>query len=357
MTAFRAKLAIGMVLGLAGGAIAFWVPARLDSSHAVEVSPESLELVHEPVEGESITIPLQLTNHGLREITLQQVHSGCSCTSIMTRGGRPFTEPMPIPPGKSIPWQATIDTSGRSGEQRFQVGFVLQDNGKQFERHATIQVSVRGGWRADPYELVLPELVSGAPFEAELELYDGSPDPGLPLKEAVSTRPEFLSVRVEQSANRPGKLAYPPPFQKRHRLIVLGKAPSESGRLFHAVIAVRSTAPDVPEFRIPVRGRTRDEEYRLHPPALDIQAVREGATYRRVVDCELRSADSPLPDAVISKPDCFDVRISRESETLARIEVMCDTLPEASGDVPESFEIVLGTDGKKLVAIPVHIAH
>jgi hypothetical protein len=355
MTAFRAKLAAGLVLGLACGASAYWVRPWFDPSLAVELSPSSIELVREPSEGESVTVSLQLTNRGATEITLQEIRSSCRCTSVVTRGGRSLGAPMPIPPGQSVPWEATIDTSGRYGEQRFRIGFVLQGNGRQFERHALIKMSVRGGWRVAPYELVLADVTPGAPFEAELDLYDGHPDPGLSLKEAISLNSEWIRVRVEPATSRSGPPAYPPPFQKRYKLTVFGEVPPEHGRLFQSAIAVRAENHEIPEFRIPVRGRTRDVDYRLYPPALEIDALRAGAAYRRIVDCEVRSEEVPLPNAVISKPDFLDVRISWETQTLARIEVACGDLSAAASDASAPREIVLGSDGKPLVVIPVRL--
>jgi hypothetical protein len=343
-----------VVLGLACGAGAYWIGVRQNPGEAIDVSPSFLELVNQPIEGESVTVPLQLTNRSSSEIVLQQIQAACSCTRVATRGGKTLKDPLPIAPGTSLPWQATINTESRSGEQEFRIHFVFLANGRRIEKPVRIRMSVLAGWRSDPYEVAWNDLAPGAGFEAEIDLYDGNPGAGLPLKDVQSSNTELIRVQSFPIDGHDGAAAYPPPFRLRRKLVVYGDAPAEYGRTFQADVLIRSDDPRVPEFRIPVRGRTRDADYRLFPRELQISASDTPAAWKRVVDCQVRSAEIPVPTEVLKKPDFLNVAILRESELLARIAIECPNAP--TGDDGGTYEVVLGVGGRALVTIPVTTA-
>lgn len=314
-----------LCLGLAVGVL-YRVIVRQNRSVLVE--PPELYFAEEPIEGDPLDFRFQVRNRSGSPITITRAVPSCGCMELKTAGGYPMNSPIHLDAGEVAPFQVAIRTRNRIGNQQFQVKMEYRDDrGSTFPLLATSHVTIRSGWRADPYALTLHDLEPGKETVRFVDIYDALPGNGVAVQDVSESDPSAIQVQLER-APKGGPAAdnlfgAGTSLRKRHRLRVTLLPEAESGVIRQATITLAPTEANRPSLTIPVVWSTKPPAYRLSPSGLTLFMAKGGARISREVQC-LVATGSNANLRVSAKPDWAEVTIGTLGPEGRRITVAID---------------------------------
>lgn len=326
-------LAVGMVFSAAGS-----------RAPQVSLEPSVVELVEDPLEHQTVSLPFQLLNHTSTPIIVRGASASCNCMNVVTRGGQPLRSPLEVPPGKTLPWQVDLVTSGRNGPQEYRFTVDCLVNGQPRELSSRVLINIQSGWRADPPILQFQGAAALDDVSGEVAIFDGFGERGFRVGDVRVSNPNRLSARLEpvkESAVAKRLSIAGQQLPQRYRLMVTMKS-GEPGELRQERVTLVAAEPNQPDLEVGVVCRTKPRDYELFPSTLVISPTDSESTARRTVQCRIHNRASPRLK-VLRAPEHWTVDVKRVSDSLVEMEIVIGRAP-SSGD-PAEWVIAFGVEG------------
>jgi hypothetical protein len=200
--------------------------------------------------------------------------------------------------------------------------------GKPVPLVSTVPMNVRVSWRADPPELVFHGLRPGEEVSAKVLVGDTLFDPGVRLREVVSSDPSVLRVAVEELTAQDSGQARPTGRLKPRYEITASLVPpreTESGRAWIRVSPVDEARPTL---CIPVDYTLAPPAYRARPPQLIFSRGIKKASIGRTVHCDV-APDASADLRLLHAPSYARVDIRDLDAVTKAIEVVLSTEHDA----------------------------
>lgn len=326
--------------------------ASASDGSTVSLQPGEIRFVNDPFSGESLDVNLMLMNESGRSVTITNVSASCGCTSLLTTGGKPFSFPVTLNSGNSLPCLAQINTDSQAGPKAVVVTCELTDDGGHITLcRSRVSFNVRTPWVLAPQELFV-KLSSNPGVTTEKNAVVGKAlvweDAGLPPLEDVvvssSCPTKVFGELVSHSAASDHQIC-------RRKLVVRLVDPAN---LFEdGATEIRETVCLSPKDKgmhkkicFPVTLR-RILDYSLIPDRLTIRAASK-AIERRIVCTVADEARNDLE--ILRVPDGVEAELKWLNKRLCQIDMIF-----RQGVKPVESEIVISFQGDKDVAFRVPI--
>lgn len=311
----------------------------------VVLEPASVKLIEDPYEFQDVKILFQLRNNLAISVTVEEVDASCGCINLVTVGNEPILRSFELPPGQSIPLQATLHVSPRSGPQEHLVAFRASALGRSIEGQSKINFNVRTGLRTVPETVHFRDVQPGKEHSQNVMILDSYPNDGIRLSGVDSSDESRVSATLFRPSEQ--KL-WEESGLKRRYICTVKCIPEEVDGTMEYSLRVVPADSSIPDLYIPVVVTTRKHAYTLTPEQLVVVADRQEKIRRTV------SYVGHGELFVMRAPRGIHVRVEPTGPDQQEIEIECDL---TSLELPIDSNIIIGDKktNKELFSLPLNI--
>lgn len=335
-----AGMLILIAAGLSVGAIAFEFVRPAPAAMSVVLEPRSLEFVEAAFRNDHLKAQLTLRNDSTKPIHVVRASTSCLCTELTTRNKAPLTEPLTIPPGESIPLQASIDTSGGPGKRSVSISVFCSIDNQLTELSSSIQYVVALPLLIEPTAIVLNDVEPLSQHERTIEIYDSYPDRPCEIDQVTSSDPDRIKVSLDSGSNaielRQHREIGAANMRHRYVLKVAYQAPVRDRDVVQDQIQLILNDDAKTQISMPVVCNFKRPAYEVHPSSL---AVSLKSTLPVQRSLRYISRENPIPVLRLkSAPDFVKVEAPVVGKAGATIRLTIDRPP--SETEPREHQIV-----------------
>ena len=296
------------------------------SRPAIQLTPEFVIAEGIAAEGETVSVPIMLSNHSRHPFLISDVKATCGCTGLYADNER-LAAGRVIAARSSLLLKLRNNTTRRPGVNEYQVAVLgsFQGNKDEVTITARARFQVDGGLRANPPEVFLSDAIPGNTMTTEVTLFDGSHDQPLKLDQTVLSNPQQMGVRLTPVAPptevTEGQRA---PFTERYRCEIKFTS-SDTSLNERGYVEFRPSDRRFSPLRVPIVLRKREAPLSFPSATLVVPLDSDEEFVRRIVPYRLRG-DVQRTINVISKPEAVQVDVG------------------ASNVVPRTITVIMPTD-------------
>lgn len=290
------------------------------------VEPGFVEIPEVVTEGDIVKVPLAIHNSGWRDIRVVNATTTCGCTSLITTGGKKFSAPITIHPGKTLSWQAEIDTRTRIGQSTFVAAFDISDGVFTTRSSAAIAINTIIDWGVLPGDIVTPAMRDGEKFTGQILVTDSNPAELSGAKEVRSSNPKVLTASMSTVGKKDDLVAVHEADLKRIggspvqkvTFIVRPPANVESGQEWLTLVPREEKRQPL---RVSVQWSTKSERIQVSPGALFIQNSEWGKSLKRRLHCTFPATNNRIIGLASDPKNVATAVISKLSPTESAIDL------------------------------------
>ena len=336
----------------------------LDKDGKVTLEPENLEIADDPLQYETVSVHLRLTNRSQRAVRIANYITSCSCTKFLGADGKELPPGSEIPPDGAFPCAVNIDTGGRLGPQEFKVMCQIESDGRIQNLISTIKMRVRQGFQFDPESVQFGEALPGTQLAGEVRIFDSYPGPGVRFDAAASDASRIKTELVSLATDRPANGiieqkhttdARQHVLKPRFLLKINYLVPDVTfGGEVNDFVMLVPNGGQLPRFKIPILCRTRRPLFRINPSMIPVFPSMLGSetvrTLRLIFDGNIeRTAE------IVHAPAFVTLTIKRTGSDAMDLEARLNLTDKSDLQSAQYISLQIGGPNGDRVDIPVRL--